>query len=815
MARKTTCNHYCLMLLFVMSVFSCSSDHSFKYEMLDWELEINSKGQLIHLLDKNSHEDYCADTEKSAIVSLKIDSIILVPEEAIFSTDRGSLSLMFENGVAVDIKIVIKDKYVTFELAGISDDSGIDAIIWGPYATRINKSIGETVGIVQNDQFTLGLQALNLKTLGGYPWNDHDHLPQLDIFEQDNYDDLIQGKRGVLYSVEAAKPTVYGSSLQAYTRNRKKDRIIENWGHDRYLAPAYNDGGLTGSKIALFGCHTDSTLATIGHIEIEEGLPHPTINGDWIKTSPIINSSYLIMNFNENNIDECLTYSRKSGFRYLYHGHPFESWGHFPLIKEQFPNGWDGMKKCVEKAEAQGIFVGTHTLTNFIQTNDSYVTPVPDNRLAKVGTSVLVQDIGTGETEIEVENPDFFNQFKNNNLKSIVIDNELIRYASVTERAPWILMNCERGAFGTNTSDHSRGTEVSKLADHAYKVFLGDASLNKEMAENIANFMNQTGVRMLDFDGLEGTKSTGMGNYGEVLFAQHWYDSLNENIKNHFLLGASRSGHYFWHIYSRMNWGEPWYAGFRESQTEYRLLNQKYFTRNLMPGMLGWFKMTPGTTVEDIEWLMTRSAAYNAGFAFVTDLSVIQKNGKSEEIFSILNTWETARLNGVFTDEHRKRMLDLSNEFRLQKTGENKLVLTQIYSSKFEHEQKTRQPGEPLYSTFNFENPSDEQPLNFIITAVQADISDIKIEINKHRTVVLPITLKKGQSIKFTDQENAIVYDPSWNRISSVPLDQKSFMLSKGRQSVTFDCIFRNSGDQATVKVELFTCGVPEEIECE
>ena len=74
------------------------------------------------------------------------------------------------------------------------------------------------------------------------------------------------------------------------------------------------DGGIVGSKIALFGCPTDLTLKTIGEIEIAEGLPHPEINGEWVKTSPIINSSYLIMDFTEKNIDLCLKYSKKSGF---------------------------------------------------------------------------------------------------------------------------------------------------------------------------------------------------------------------------------------------------------------------------------------------------------------------------------------------------------------------------------------------------------------------------------------------------------------------------------------------------------------------
>ena len=73
------------------------------------------------------------------------------------------------------------------------------------------------------------------------------------------------------------------------------------------------------------------------------------------------------------------------------------------------------------------------------------------------------------------------------------------------------------------------------------------------------------------------------------------------------------------------DWGEPWYGGFRESQTEYRFKNQAYFKRNYMPGMLGWFKMTPETSIEDIEWLLARASGYDAGYAFVASLESIEK----------------------------------------------------------------------------------------------------------------------------------------------------------------------------------------------
>ena len=34
----------------------------------------------------------------------------------------------------------------------------VDLIIWGPYPTTINKVIGETVGVVQGEEYAMGIQ---------------------------------------------------------------------------------------------------------------------------------------------------------------------------------------------------------------------------------------------------------------------------------------------------------------------------------------------------------------------------------------------------------------------------------------------------------------------------------------------------------------------------------------------------------------------------------------------------------------------------------------------------------------------------------
>ena len=116
-----------------------------------------------------------------------------------------------------------------------------------------------------------------------------------------------------------------------------------------------------------------------------------------------------------------------------------------------------------------------------------------------------------------------------------------------------MLLNCQRGAFGTTVGAHEKGVIISKMIDHAYKTFLTNTDLSVEMAGTIADLYNKTGVKQISFDGLEGNFSTGMGAYGQLLFVDAWYSKLKPEIKDAYIMDASRSGHYFWHMFTRMN----------------------------------------------------------------------------------------------------------------------------------------------------------------------------------------------------------------------------------------------------------------------
>ncbi|HEX6845645.1 MAG TPA: hypothetical protein VF144_01645, partial [Chitinophagaceae bacterium] len=429
--------------------------------------------------------------------------------------------------------------------------------------------------------------------------------------------------------------------------------------------------------------------------------------------------------------------------------------------------------------------------------------------------SMLTENIDESVKEIAIREPDFFNQFENNTLKAVVAGNEIIRYSSVSASAPWKLLNCQRGAFNTKAAKHVVHDSIGKLMDHPYQVFLGNHELDQEMVKTIARLFNETGLMQISFDGLEGCWSEGMGDYGKQLFAKTWFDNLKPELKGKVINDASNPGHYFWHIYTRMNWGEPWYAGFRESQLQLRLKNQQFYRRNLMPSMLGWFSLKPETSLEDIEWMLARGAGFDAGFGLSTSIEAMKKNGRIDEILAAIKTWETVRQKGLFTEKQKQKMQDTKNELHLEAGDNGEYLLSQIHNTFYVHEQKVKQPGEPTFSTYEFNNAGKSQPVSFIVTMpatkekdAEVSFDDLRIAINQQDVLSLPVHLKQKQ-ILYCDGTTIKLYSSQWQLIQTIELNRPLPLLATGKNEIQFDGKY--SGENgANVKIEIRVMGAGE-----
>jgi len=752
---------------------------------------LDARGVVTSLYDLIRGRELLAPGQAAPLLSIKAGDYLEAPASAV-EVEPGLLRLAYERaGAEIDVRIASKPTHLTFEVVRAEPAAKIQLVLWGPFPTSISKTVGEIVGVVRDGTYGLGIQALNPKTIGSHPDNAEGF-------------DMSRGR--------AAEPRSWGSVLQAYSLNRTLPRTADVWlgNFPNMPIPPIPGETVVGSKIALFGCPEPKVLERLGEIEVAEGLPHPLIDGVWAKQSSERGRSYLIVDFSEATIDEMLGYTKRGGFMSLYHMEPFESWGHFEISRKVFPGGTAGLRACVEKAKALGIRLGAHTLTTFIQTNDPYVTPVPDPRLARTGTSALTAAIGPADADIPVASPGFFQNEKANWLHTVVIGEELVRYRAVSATAPWTLLDCRRGAFGTRSAWHARGAGVGKLLDHPYKVFFPNFEMQREIARTLARRFNETGLSQMDFDGHEGTASTGQGDYAYELFPLDFFNGLDHAVVN----GTSNSKHFYWHINSYCNWGEPWYEGFRESMQEYRINNQALFERNYISAMLGWYLMRETTSLSDVEWMLARAAGYGAGFAFTSSPEALRTNPETGAILDAIREWEKARCGSSFSGAQRERMKNPKAEFHLEKRADGGWDLFPFHESPvFSHEKTSVQPGQPTAVEWRLENPDAAQPLQFKLKTVGAGGSLIRprFEIDGYLDLVYDVELLAGQTLLCEGARVARVYDDKGRQIKTVTASAAPPTISPGSHRIGFDAEFKGTVAPKAV-VTFRTRGEPERI---
>ena len=773
-----------IVFIFLIHLLTVSAQQ-ISLKTADFSLAISSKGQITALLNPVLNKNYLAAGEKAPLLQIRIGDDWYEPTQATLKS--GIISLVYQPvNITAQVKVIQKKTHLTFELIKIDEKSKVNAVIWGSYPTIINQTIGEVVGVVRDGEYAIGIQALNPKTVGGV---------------------LANSDGSVESRGSTAIPQSYGSSLQAFSLDRSKDRKLTVWGRpDMPVAAILNETTL-GSKIALFGCTEPQVLSRIGAIELAEGLPHALIDGVWFKQSPETGRAYLISDFNEKTIDEMLDYTQQAGMVSLYHEGPFQSWGHFILDSVAFPNGIAGMKAAVDKASKKGIRIGVHTLSTFINTNDPYVTPIPDKRLAMTGSSFLTEHVSATASEIPIVSDQYFKNISSSTLHAVKIGDEIIRFREVSAQAPYKLLDCQRGMYGTKASDHPKGEIAGMLFDYPYNTLFPNFELQQEIAGNLGRFFNETGVSHMDFDGHEGCLSAGEGDYGMQIFA----DKVIKDTKHTLVNGTSRSYHYYWHSCHYWNWGEPWYGGFRESQGDYRLENQPFLERNYMPNMLGWFLLSLTTTTEDIEWMMARAAGYNAGFALVARYKSLQQNPNTTRLLALVKLWQEAYRSKIFSSDQVLRLKNPENDFHLEKNNKG----WKLYPSKkhkYEHGKKVLQPGQPTFSEWEFVNKDAEQPLQFTLTFMgkAGSIRNPWIEIDGYFKLELPGEYEAGNSI-VCDGTGIKIYNSKGSFMKEIVLKQTIPSLKTGKHIIKFDCQFPEE-QELTNRFIVKTISSPENI---
>ena len=793
------------ILISVMCITACGKVQG--QELLEnnyFKLSIDKEGKLYELLDKRTEKNLLIPGYSISLFTIRTNGM----DYPISSWEQMGDVLKFkfdDLGAEMSVKVKSKNSYLSFEIIEMNSEKEIEKVVLGPYHVLPAEKIGQSIGIAYNDSIAIGLMGLNLKSRGGF-----------EVEQPKSFGNTAQRIEG-------------GASLTAYVRDRSVYRVVDNYVQTLGQAVPVNDNDaqIVGAKYAFYCIPAKELKSVIEKIILQENLPYITTKGEWNKVSNYSSSSKFIMSYNVNNIDKCIDIAKKAGITCIYHPDIFTSWGHFTVSKDAFPKGYQSVRECSDKAEKQGINLGAHTLTNFISTNDPYVTPKPHPDLALAGITKLQKGISATDTEIILADENVRSAYHEPDLQkvnprwrkltAIRIGDEIIEYESTTADGQLILKDCKRGAFGTTAVEHKQEEQVACLISHGYKVFFPNINLQDQMAKNLAKFFNETNLKRISFDGCEGGQITGHSTYGTDRFYKVFFDNLNNKD---IVVNSSEVTHFGWHYLSNESWGEPWESkNFRKPQLDHRIKVQKELEEDLLPRKMGQFMIDENTTKRDIIWLMGLCAGYDAGVDFYIRPDFEQVNKDSHEILAEIKRWEEARYNAIFTEEQKEILRDPYSVYgfeenedgvslvfieswepngKISKNINNKNTLPSSIlkgttdapvSKDYKHTNMTTEPGQPTASIWKLLSDNSNHKLQFVIRLPKSSkeaVKGIYLKIGAKK-VIIPFTLEPGDYIVNVGSENYIQYFENHKIKNKVKLEGGSFSVNEGENLIEFD----------------------------
>ena len=458
-----------------------------------------------------------------------------------------------------------------------------------------------------------------------------------------------------------------------------------------------------------------------------------------------------------------------------------------------------------EKCRQAGLDLGLTVTANRIPTDSKLVGPKPSKHLLKQGILQLQLPMNETQNEFAVYHSELFDQPATINV--LQIEDELITYRT-TEKSGDIhlLYHCVRGAFGTKAKAHSKNAKVYKLWDTPERTLLPDLELQDQMVQAEAKKCAKTDYPLLIFNDL---KSYGYNEQGDTAIG-HFLDTMHKYDPDK-LLQADLLTPTSWHYLSRVNENQLWNESMRTKIVETLTEKQDFYRKNLMPWMIGNFqillsdKNRKATTLEELEWFLSKAAAFDAGFGLDFSAETMRKHGLTDAMLNTIKDWETLRLANAFTEEQKKAFKDPYGNWHLEKADDSTYLLYPQHISRryfCNFKEDTWQWNSPYTS-----------PLAFYITVEgKGSINDLYLE-TPNDTLRFPCTLKAGQCLIYNFDGTAFITDLNYNKIKEMETNGVA-LLNEGNSEISFTCNVKTEEKKTPhVTVRFITRGLPETIE--
>jgi hypothetical protein len=780
-------------------------------------ITLDGHGLITSITSRQSGKEYLATGKPSPILSLYENGKYLLSSSARYHPAQQTFTLAYPNGASATVKVVEKAKYFRFQLLALDRRGTINNIVWGPIHTTVSKTIGDIIGVVRDDDWAIGMLALDDRTTQGPPTASDSGQAYYYIHSPDpvKYPVPARYQEGERFPIGGdgtsdvafySHPEEYfhmasgggallepgsGSVLTYHARDRRKSYttfyppavdLALPLKQPRHQAVDPVDVDFIGSSVALYACPDDLGLSVIENIVLAEGLPHPTIDGKWVKDPAAYQPDICWTGPH----DHLIAYADALGLK----GVQDDGMGEFYLDPSDH---WDGklvrfadgrrmtIRQFTDETRQHGIRYGLHTLCMFIQTKSSDVHPVPNEHLQTVLRTKLAGAISPTDTAVTVTDPSFLAEkgtWDDNNMNVLRMGTELLTYDGITTSAPWTLQNVKRGQFGTKASAHAVGDELVKLQINGYHGFIPDMELLGTYADYYAQRLNDLGMEYVDFDGFESCTYQNQGDYAFKVFLRRLFATYHQlSGRTYLRIMGSGVTEGSWHYMSVCNVGgdnnmfDPvgnhW--GIEGKDIRYQW-GSSYF-----PITFGIQSYRGDWTMYDAENLQAKSIGWNATYMLGLNQNTVEKSGEKQAIFKAFRAWENGRAANVFTKATKQKLADLSLKFHLEQADEKSFLLSPV------KEIGLTEKADNQAHLSAIENPYDDQPLQFAL------------RFNGPRDATVDgviVTLPGGQQVK-----------------SDRRMNSGDFIICKGNTAYVADRFRKKTGDLELDHVAILPSG--------
>lgn len=427
-----------------------------------------------------------------------------------------------------------------------------------------------------------------------------------------------------------------------------------------------------GSSAALFVSDKHGFSDKMKDFEADFNLP----NGVASRQNEKINSSvYWVCDATPENINEHIEYAVQGGFSMMlmYYTCFFKEEDGYSLcgnyeLRDEYKNGFEDIRKMLERLNLHGITAGLHFLHSHIGLRSKYFTPEADYRVMHRQMLSLCRDIDENATELYVDNYPFETDLPGN-CRILRFGTELMHYESCTDTPPYCYKGLVRGYNGTKAQKHMRGTYSGVVFVSEFGGTSGycdqNSSLQDELAEKIAEVYN-LGFRFAYFDGSEGVNAP--YEYQIPLAQYRVYGKFKEEP---LFCEAAAKAHFSWHMLSGGNAFDIFPTDiFKSMIDKYPLREAPQMLMDFTRLNFGWWAFFTDSRPDVFEYGTSHAAGFDCPVTIQSNFDNMRINARISDNLEVFRRWEYVRKHKLLTDEQKKMIREAGREFILLKNYE-------------------------------------------------------------------------------------------------------------------------------------------------